>query len=70
MIEETRQIGDDTIQIIVVDQGDVKVRIGELFPVVFKVPLEEIEITRLALYGWKSGWVKPLERSSLWTAKF
>jgi radical SAM family uncharacterized protein/radical SAM-linked protein len=69
MVEEARQIDDETVHAVVVDQGDMKVRIGELFPVLFRAPLEELEITRLAIYGWKSGWVKPLERSSQWTAK-
>jgi radical SAM-linked protein len=69
MVEEARQIDDDTLHVVVVDQGDVKVRIGELFPMIFQAPLKELKITRLALYGWKSGWVKPLERSSQWTAK-
>jgi radical SAM-linked protein len=69
MVEKARQIDEDTMQVVVVDQGDMKVRIGELFPMFFQVPLEELAITRLALYGWKSGWVKPLERSSQWTAK-
>jgi radical SAM family uncharacterized protein/radical SAM-linked protein len=69
MVEEARQIDDETVHAVVVDQGDVKIRIGELFPMLFQAPLEEMEITRLAIYGWKSGWVKPLERSSQWTAK-
>jgi radical SAM family uncharacterized protein/radical SAM-linked protein len=69
MVEEARQMDEKTMQVVVVDQGDMKVRIGELFPMVFQVPLEELAITRLALYGWKSGWIKPLERSSQWTAK-
>lgn len=69
MVEEARQIDDDTVLAIVVDQGNIKVRIGELFPLLFKAPLEEMKITRLAIYGWKSGWVKPIERSSQWTAK-
>jgi radical SAM family uncharacterized protein/radical SAM-linked protein len=69
MVEEARQIGENTVYLIVVDQGDVKVRLGELLPKVFHVPLEELEITRVSLYGWNSGWVKPLERSSQWTAK-
>jgi radical SAM family uncharacterized protein/radical SAM-linked protein len=69
MVEEAKQIDDDTLHVVVVDQGDVKVRIGELFPMIFQAPLKELKITRLALYGWKSGWVKPLERSSQWTAK-
>jgi len=69
MVEEARQIDEDIVYLIVVDQGDVKVRLGELLPKVFHVSLEELGITRVALYGWKSGWVKPLERSSQWTAK-
>jgi radical SAM-linked protein len=69
MVEKARQMDEETMQVVVVDQGDMKVRIGELFPMVFQSPLEELAITRLALYGWKSEWVKPLERSSQWTAK-
>lgn len=69
MVEEARQTDDETVHAVVVDQGDMKVRIGELFPMIFQAPLEALEITRLAIYGWKSGWVKPLERSSQWTAK-
>ena len=69
MVEEARQMDEGTIQVVVVDQGDMKVRIGELFPIALQLPLEELRIARLALYGWKSGWVKPLERSSQWTAK-
>ncbi|HYA11779.1 MAG TPA: TIGR03936 family radical SAM-associated protein, partial [Thermodesulfovibrionales bacterium] len=69
MVEEARQVGEDTVYLIAVDQGDVKVRLGELLPRVFNIPLEDLEITRIVLYGWNSGWVKPLERSSQWTAK-
>jgi len=69
MVEEARQVGEDTVYLIAVDQGDVKVRLGELLPKVFNIPLEDLEITRIVLYGWNSGWIKPLERSSQWTAK-
>lgn len=69
MVEEARQIGEDKVYLIAVDQGDVKVRLSELLPKVFNIPLEDLEITRIALYGWNSGWVKPLERSSQWTVK-
>jgi radical SAM family uncharacterized protein/radical SAM-linked protein len=70
MVEEARQTDKETVNLIVADQGDIKVRLGELLLKVFDVPLEELEITRLALYGWDGGWVKPIERSSLWTAKY
>jgi radical SAM family uncharacterized protein/radical SAM-linked protein len=60
MVEEARQINEDTTKIIVVDQGDIKVRLGELLPVIFNAPLESLDITRVALYGWNGGWVRPL----------
>jgi len=70
MVEEARQIGEGKLTVVVVDQGDVKVRLGELLPKALNVPLKELEITRTALYGWDGGWVTPLELSSQWTAKF
>ena len=70
MVEEARQIAEDTIQLIVIDQGDIKVRMGELLPKILHAPLEELLITRIDLFGWNGGWIKPLERSSQWTAKF
>ncbi|MDI6890551.1 MAG: TIGR03960 family B12-binding radical SAM protein [Thermodesulfovibrionales bacterium] len=69
MVEEARQIDEETIYLVVVDQGDKKVRLGELLPKIFNVPLEELDIMRVALYGWDGGWVKPLERSSQWAVK-
>jgi radical SAM family uncharacterized protein/radical SAM-linked protein len=60
MVEEARQIDEDTTKIIVVDQGDTKVRLGELLPEIFNAPLESLDITRVALYGWDGSWVRPL----------
>ena len=70
MVEVVRQTGEDTISITVADQGDIKVRLGELLPAVFNNPLERLDITRTALYGWNGGWIKPIERSLLWTTKY
>lgn len=70
MVEEARFIDEETTNLILVDQRDKKVRLGELLPVIFNTPLEKLDITRVALYGWKSDWVKPLERSLQWTAKY
>ncbi|MBI5188928.1 MAG: TIGR03960 family B12-binding radical SAM protein [Nitrospirae bacterium] len=70
MVEEGRLIDEGTVNLIAVDSGNTKVRLSELLPVVFNVPLKELDITRLALYGWKSGWVTPLEREKTWTVKF
>lgn len=70
MVEDARQIDEDRTTVLLVDQGEIKVRLGELLPVILGAPLEELDITRTALYGWNGGWVKPIERSLQWTAKY
>jgi radical SAM-linked protein len=70
MIEEVIPRGDIAVLFVLADQGDTKVRLGELIPLVCKKSLNELDITRTGLYGWKSGWVKPIERSMQWTAKY
>ena len=70
MVEEVTACDDSSILLLVSDQGDSKVRMGELIPQLCKKSLEGLDITRVALYGWRGGWVKPLERSLEWTAKY
>ena len=69
MVEEARFIDENIVNLMVNDQGDIKVRLGELLPVIFNTPMDKLDITRVALYGWNGGWVKPLERSEQWIAK-
>lgn len=70
MVEDARRIDEDTINLVLIDQGEIKVRLGELLPVVCNAPVERLDITRTALYGWNGGWVKPVGRSLQWTAKY
>jgi radical SAM family uncharacterized protein/radical SAM-linked protein len=65
LVEEARLTDKNTINIIVVDGGDIKVRLGELLPVIFNVPLERLDITRVALYGWNGGWVRPINKCKM-----
>jgi radical SAM family uncharacterized protein/radical SAM-linked protein len=65
LVEEARLTDKNTINIIVVDRGDIKVRLGELLPVIFNVPLERLDITRVALYGWNGGWVRPINKCKM-----
>ena len=69
MVEDCRITDDNSVKLMLVDQGDAKVRLGELLPVTCGVLLERLDITRVALYGWNGGWVKPVERSLQWIAK-
>jgi len=64
-VEEAQYNYKDTVQIIVNDQEGMKVRLGELLPEIFKVPIEELSVTRVALFGWDNGWVKPLKKYEL-----
>jgi radical SAM family uncharacterized protein/radical SAM-linked protein len=70
MVEEVITHEDNGVSLLVADQEDAKVRLGELIPLLCEKSLEELDITRLALYGWRGGWVKPLERNLQWTAKY
>jgi radical SAM-linked protein len=61
MVEDVRFIKENSIKLVLVDQDDIKVRLGELLPVLLGAPMEKLDITRLALYGWDGGWMKPLD---------
>ncbi|MBI4685504.1 MAG: TIGR03960 family B12-binding radical SAM protein [Nitrospirae bacterium] len=64
-VEDIYVIDENTVRLILVDQSDRKARISEIIQEIFNVPYGEFKITRLSMYGWKSGWVKPLEWSPI-----
>jgi radical SAM-linked protein len=61
MVEEAVKTGDTSSLITVKDLGDIKVRLDELLPLIFGQPADDLEITRIAMYGWDNGWKEPLE---------
>jgi radical SAM family uncharacterized protein/radical SAM-linked protein len=65
MVEKAGFIHENTVNLMVADLGNAKVRLGELLPVIFQVPLEGLDITRVALYGWNGSWVKPVVTGSV-----
>jgi len=69
MVEDIRKIDEETHLLIVRDMGEVKVRLGELLPVVFGVRGEDLDITRVAMFGWEGDWVEPVEGEKIWAAK-
>jgi len=60
MIEDVTVVDRNTVKITVLDRGEKKARLGEILPALFGVPVEELEITRLNMFGWREGWVDPL----------
>ncbi len=69
MVENITVLDKKTVRLILIDQENKKVRLSELLPEIFHVRCEELNVTRLSMYGWKSGWLTPLERSILWLVK-
>lgn len=70
MVEEVITRNENRVSLFVADQEDAKVRLGEIIPPLCGKSLEELDITRVALYGWRGDWIKPLERSFQWTVKY
>ncbi len=59
-VEKITLVNENVVKIILIDQGGVKVRVGEILPLLLNSKLEDLDITRTALYGWKGEWVMPL----------
>ncbi len=69
MVEEATVLDEKTFRLTLRDQGGLKVRLGELLPLVFGVPSEELDITRIAVFGWKGNWIEPIEGERIWAAR-
>ncbi|MBE0426009.1 MAG: TIGR03960 family B12-binding radical SAM protein [Nitrospirae bacterium] len=61
-VEEAVIVEENTVKVILVDQGNIKVRLGEILPLLLDAPLEGLDVTRIALYGWKGGWASPINK--------
>jgi len=52
--------GRQVIKILLIDNDTFKVRLGEIVEALFNINLEQLDITRSRLYGWKNCWMEPL----------
>jgi radical SAM family uncharacterized protein/radical SAM-linked protein len=53
-------VDNTTVRLTAIDNGTTKVRLGELLGSIFRMPLEDLGITRVGMYGWIGEWVDPL----------
>ncbi len=60
-IEKFDIINKNLVIIQLKDLKDRKVKIKECMEGIFGLSMESLSITRTALYGWKKGWVTPME---------
>lgn len=61
MVMELSRIDENTFDIIVCDKGEIKARLDDILPAIFNKPLDEMNITRTAMSGWKGRWTEPME---------
>jgi radical SAM-linked protein len=69
MAEEINRIDGETFLLTLRDEGKLKVRPDELLFAVFEIPAVDLDITRMAMFGWDRGWVEPMEGTRAWAAK-
>ena len=69
MVERLEKTREGAFHITVVDQGELKVRLDEMLPVIFNTPIEELYITRIAMFGWDGDWIEPMEGEEKWAVK-
>jgi len=71
MVEDIKQIDRNTFQITIRDLGEVKVKLAEILGEIFGVPVDDLDVTRVAMFGWDgAAWKEPMEEEKLWAAKF
>ncbi len=71
-VEDFSIMDNKTVRLTLVDskdKKDKKVKLSEILPEIFGVSYKELDITRVAMYGWKGEWSLPLERNITWLAK-
>ncbi|MDP2279304.1 MAG: hypothetical protein Q8K51_13885, partial [Nitrospirota bacterium] len=75
-VEEGSVMDNKTVRLMLVDGKDKKPKLSEILPEIFGVSYKELDITRVAMYGWKGEWSLPLgiepqrlERNITWLAK-
>jgi radical SAM-linked protein len=71
MVEDIKQIDRNTFQLTLRDLGEVKVKLAEILNEIFSVPVDDLDVTRVAMFGWDgAAWKEPMEEEKLWAAKF
>ena len=59
MVEDADVVDMNTVKITLLDKGEKKARLGEILPALFGLPVVELGITRVGMFGWRDGWVEP-----------
>lgn len=69
LVEAIERVDNRTVRLTLRDQGAIRVRLDELLTEIFGEAAGNVEVTRIAMYGWDGDWVKPMEGEEIWAAK-
>ncbi|MEC4676454.1 MAG: TIGR03960 family B12-binding radical SAM protein [Nitrospirota bacterium] len=69
LVDELIRIDDRTVRLTVRDRGEIKARLDEILQAVFGLPAEELNITRLAMFGQDEDWRELLNGEKRWAMK-
>jgi radical SAM family uncharacterized protein/radical SAM-linked protein len=59
-LEDIEYIGDSCYKLTLIDKDNKKIKLSDVINTLFSSRLEELDIKRIALFGWDNGWKKPL----------
>ena len=54
-------IGERLVRLTLKDLPDRKVKLAAILEALFGVEMADLEVTRTGLYGWRNGWITPME---------
>jgi radical SAM-linked protein len=71
MVEDVTQLDETTFQVTLRDLGEVKVKLAEVVSELVGVSIDDLEVTRVDMFGWDGAkWKEPIEGEKIWAAKF
>jgi radical SAM family uncharacterized protein/radical SAM-linked protein len=69
MVEELIKVDDNRVRLTLTDQGDIRVRLDEILPAIFNTPLEDLDITRISMFGRDADMRELMEDEKKWAVK-
>jgi uncharacterized protein (DUF2344 family) len=71
MVEDVTQVDETTVQVTLRDLREVKVKLAEVLGELVGVSIDDLEVTRVDMFGWDGRkWKEPMEGEKIWAAKF
>jgi radical SAM family uncharacterized protein/radical SAM-linked protein len=70
MIVKLTLVDNNTVLLALKDLGDIKVRLDEIIPEVFNAPVENLDVTRISMFGENGEGIGIMEGDKKWAVKY